>query len=71
MTQPRPEKGIVLPGFYPPGNGGTTGNFTPLEKKKKTLLMEEAEKMKRKSERKPGKTRALSPQEWCQNVFPC
>ena len=35
MTQPRPEKGIVLPGFYPPGNGGTTGNFTPLEKKKK------------------------------------
>ena len=37
MTQPRPEKGIVLPGFYPPGNGGTTGNFTPLEKKKKNL----------------------------------
>lgn len=33
--------------------------------------MEEAEKMKRKSDRNSGKTRALSPPEWCQNVFPC
>lgn len=36
MTQLRQEKGIVLPGFFPPGNSGMTENFT-LQKKKKNL----------------------------------